>query len=142
MQLTGTGIDIVEISRFEGWKSRDINQLLDVFSEAEIAQAQELRSPGRVHEFFAVRFAAKEAFYKALSASLVTLGLTGQTFSFQFARKHVAVVKGTWDVPVLEVNWQAFREKVGKAMPEFEAQLSLAHEKSCAVAIVVMGVSA
>ncbi len=136
MQLTGTGIDIVEISRFAGWESRDKKQLLDVFSEDEITQAQNVRSPGRVHEFFAVRFAAKEAFYKALSCSLLKLGLTKTTFSFAFARKHVAVVKGTWDVPVLEVNWAAFREKVGADMPQFETQLSLAHEKSCAVAIV------
>ena len=140
MELTGTGIDIVETNRFSGRETRDKKQLLDVFSEGEIAGAQNLRVPGRVHEFFAVRFAAKEAFYKALSSSLVKLGLTGTTFSFAFARRHVEVVKGVWDVPVLKVNWGAFAEKV-EELPQFEVQLSLAHEKSCAVAIVVMGIT-
>ena len=138
MHITGTGIDIVEITRFAGWESRDKKQLLEVFSQSEIAQAQIMRTPGRIYEFFASRFAAKEAFYKALSASLVGLGLTQKTFSFAFARKHVAVVKGVWDVPVLQVNWAAFNEKIGVELPTFEVQLSIAHEKSCAVAMVVL----
>ena len=115
---------------------------MDVFCESELAQASDLRNPGRVHEFFASRFAAKEAFYKALSTSLVKLGLTSQTFSFAFARKHVEVVKGVWDVPVLKVNWDALAEKIGVELPKFEAQVSISHEKTTAVAMVVLSVSA
>ena len=138
MQITGIGVDIVEVGRFTGWETRDTKQLLDVFSSAEIAEAQIPRAPGRCHEFFASRFAAKEAFYKALSASLITLHKTQQSFSFAFARKHVEVVKGVWDVPVLAVDWQAFGEKIGEPMPSFATQLSISHERGCAVAMVVL----
>ena len=140
MQTTGVGIDIVDIVRFVGWETRSKKQISEVFSAAEIAEAETFRSPGRVHEFFASRFAAKEAFYKALSASLVQLGITQQTFSFHFARQQVGVVKGTWDVPVLEVNWSAFEEKIGAALPRFSVQLSLSHEKVSAVAVVMLSV--
>ena len=64
MVLKGIGVDIVEISRIEKAVKRWGDHFLDyVFTDKEIAYA-------RAHKFplqhFAVRFAAKEAIYKAI----------------------------------------------------------------------------
>ncbi len=62
------GIDIVEIARIAGAVERHGERFLrKVFTDAEIACAQGLR---REHEFLAGRFAAKEAFMKAMRRRL------------------------------------------------------------------------
>ena len=64
--IYGIGIDIVQITRIEGaikrWESRFLNR---VFTEAEIAFCQKKGHPA---SRFALRFAAKEAFAKALGS--------------------------------------------------------------------------
>ena len=86
----------------------------------------------------AVRFAAKEAVFKALSAALVQLDLTRTTFSFLFLCKHVQLLKKTWDVPQLYVDWQAVEHKIGAALPALKTHVSVAHERLHVVAFVVL----
>ncbi len=129
----GIGIDITEVSRFNEWKSYEKDQLEKVFSARELEECSPLTS-----EFLASRFAAKEAFYKAISNLLIRLKLTDRTFSFQFARTHIEVIKGTWDIPQLQVDWAAFEKKIGASLPPLEVHLSLSHEKLYATAIVVL----
>lgn len=75
--ILGIGIDIVELKR--------INQLLDkkgqtfierILSEAEVALYEELSSQRRRLEFLAGRFAAKEAFAKAVKSGIGKLAFT------------------------------------------------------------------
>lgn len=61
--ILGTGIDIVEINRFNTWHTYSQSKLKKIFSDAEIAYC--LSSPLKSAERFAARFAAKEALYKA-----------------------------------------------------------------------------
>ena len=86
----------------------------------------------------AARFAAKEAFFKALSAALVKLDYTNKEFTLLFLCRHVSVVKSTWDVPVLKIDWTAIEEKIEKKLPVFKVELSISHEKEYAVAFVVI----
>ncbi len=66
--IVGTGIDIVNIDRIESMVSRWGNLFLGrVFTEKEILRCQRrIRPP----ECFAIRFAAKEAFLKAIGKGL------------------------------------------------------------------------
>lgn len=65
MAISGTGIDLIEIHRIEEAVKRFGDRLLSrVFSEREIAYAAGKANP---YPSLAARFAAKEAFIKALS---------------------------------------------------------------------------
>ena len=138
--ITGIGTDIVEIARFVPWVTAPQKQLRSIFSEQEIADCvTENTQPHHIAERLAARFAAKEAFYKALSATLVTLDyLPAQPFSIMFCAQHISVVTGQLGVPMLLVNWQAFYEKIGQKLPELTVNLSLTHEKNNALAFVVI----
>jgi holo-[acyl-carrier protein] synthase len=66
--IAGTGIDIVNIDRIERLIARWGNLFLDrVFTEREIVWCQQRARPP---ECFATRFAAKEAFLKAIGWGL------------------------------------------------------------------------
>ena len=135
--ILGIGVDVSEPSRFQNWKNYSHEKLLKVFSEEELSYLSK-ECGASVEQFFASRFAAKEAFFKALSTALVNLGLNSQTFPFEFARKHVEVVKSTWDLPILKVDWEAFEEKIRVSIPKMEIYLSLSHEKSLGIAFVIL----
>ena len=86
----------------------------------------------------ASRFAAKEAFYKALSASLIKLNLNKKEFLFLFSCKNVEVLKLEWGVPVFNINWPAFEKKIGLKIPKLTVDLSISHEKDFALAFVII----
>jgi len=66
--IVGTGIDIVNIERIKGLMARWGNHFLDrVYTEREIVWCQQRARPP---ECFAGRFAAKEAFLKAIGWGL------------------------------------------------------------------------
>lgn len=64
MSIQGIGIDIIEIKRIEkSLKKFGKNFLNHIFTENEIAYVKKHKFP---NQHYAVRFAAKEAVYKAL----------------------------------------------------------------------------
>ena len=66
--IIGTGIDIVNIGRIDSMMARWGNLFLGrVFTEREIVWCQQRARPS---ECFAIRFAAKEAFLKAIGRGL------------------------------------------------------------------------
>jgi len=70
MPISGTGIDIIEISRIKEMMERD-NRLRDrVFTGNEIRYCEKKR---KKYHHYAVRFAAKEAVWKALGRGGVGL---------------------------------------------------------------------
>lgn len=62
--ILGIGIDSVDIKRFVHWPNLSHAQLLRIFSPQEIEYC--LRNKYKSAERFAARFAAREAFFKAL----------------------------------------------------------------------------
>lgn len=124
--LKGIGIDIVEIGRI----ARMIETygdvfLCKVFTEKEIAWCNAKAVP---HNHFAGRWAAKEAFYKALPQSC-------QPHSFWKSIEIMPVEHG--NKPAITIC----TEELKKAL-EYEAaqtiHVSISHEKSICTAIVII----
>jgi holo-[acyl-carrier protein] synthase len=122
--VIGTGIDIVDINRIERLMARWGDVFLDrVFTEKEIVWCQRRTRPP---ECFAIRFAAKEAFLKAIGWGLrngiqwtdieVENDLMGKP-SFSFHRKAKEVLENL---------------RIQKAL------LTLSHDRPYAVAHVLL----
>lgn len=98
--ILGIGIDMVDIERFKEWHTKSFKELSSMFSADEIAYCLEI--PAKSSERFAVRFAAKEAFYKAYCS----WQKDSKPLLFTMC-KAVSISKTNTYVPYLLVNWQA-----------------------------------
>ena len=120
--ISGIGIDIVHIDRIRRWMENP-GILVRFFHPAEIETARS-RSKG-MELSLAARFAAKEAFGKALGTGLA-----------HFALKEVAVINDSVGRPYMELE--------GNARREFERHgggtihISMTHEGDNAVAVVII----
>jgi holo-[acyl-carrier protein] synthase len=120
--IAGFGIDAVFIPRFEKWAGN--RKLLERFFHPDEIRACGERGSGMVRSL-AVRFAAKEAFGKALGTGLAGFGL-----------KDVAVKNRSGEAPVLELSGKAvdaMREKGA-----VKTHVSLSHERDMAFAAVIL----
>ena len=122
--IKGIGIDVVDIQRIEAatnrWRDRFLNK---VFTREELSS---LPIPPRRWEYLAGRFAAKEAFFKALGTGL------GKGLSFCDAW----VVNHDSGRPEMMIS-----KKAGGVLKKREIgsiHLSISHEKGVAVAVVVL----
>ncbi len=133
--ILGIGTDIVNPTRFVRWQHYSAERVLRVFTlqELEVSTA----SGKFVPEKLAVRFAAKEAFYKAFSAMLVGLEKTHKTASLLAVCKAVEVVASDWG-PQLLINWEYLQELFGCILPKVYVHCSLAHEREMVVAFVII----
>jgi holo-[acyl-carrier protein] synthase len=120
--IIGIGIDIVHISRMSRWRER--RGLLErYFHPNELAAARD-RGSGFEHSL-AARFAAKEAFGKAIGTGLTGLRL-----------RQIEVVNDSLGKPsmVLEGSAKQRLEQVGGV----GVFVSLTHESDNAIAVVVI----
>ena len=120
--ILGLGIDIVEVSRLEKWLND--KKLLERFFNKEELEYVFSKGDGAARSL-AVRFAAKEAFGKALGIGLAGIEL-----------KDIAVVNDKTGRPFLKLSGtalQALKEKGGASI-----HLSLTHEKTTAAAVVII----
>ncbi len=122
--IYGIGSDIAEVKRFEKWVKNP--QMIDrFFNEREVSKGKNIFA---MCQHLAVRFAAKEAFSKALGT-----GLSG------FDLKDVYITKDENGKPFLNFQKSAInllKERCG----ECRVHVSLSHEKEYAVAFVVIEV--
>lgn len=120
--IAGIGTDIAEVKRFERWV-KNPDMLKRFFHEKEMSQA---KSDLAKCQHYAVRFAAKEAFSKALGT-----GITG------FNLKEVYITNNSEGAPLLNIEGAALslmKERLG----ECKAFVSLSHEKDYAIAYVIL----
>jgi len=135
--MLGIGTDIVAVERFVPWVDYPEHRLLRVFTPQEIIDCRDARG-NLVAEKLAVRFAAKEAFYKALSLTFVNLRLSFELFSLLSVCRLISVSYGLHGVPVLVVDWEAL-EKLGDVkVSKCVVHVSLAHERAMALAFVII----
>ena len=120
--IAGIGTDIAEVRRFEKWVKNP--QMLErFFNEKELSSA---KSDAAKCQHYAVRFAAKEAFSKALGTGISGFGL-----------KDVYITNDGEGKPLLNIEGAALslmKERLG----ECNAFVSLSHEKDYAIAFIVL----
>ena len=122
--IAGTGIDIVDISRFERFVADENLPLIRrLFTSAEIDYCS---SRKRCAQHFALRFAAKEAFLKALGTGLRE-GLSWQDME---------VVHDHYGKPGLKLTGEADRLYRERGLTG--CHLSLSHDGNAAVASVIL----
>jgi holo-[acyl-carrier protein] synthase len=120
--ITGIGVDMIEVKRMERWL--DNSSLLErYFNPQEIALAFSRKKSAA--QTLAARFAAKEAFGKALGTGLARIEL-----------KDIIVINSDNGKPDIKLT--------GTAKNEFEksgankAHLSITHERENAIAMIVL----
>ena len=122
--IFGTGTDIIEISRIEKAATRTQAFLDKIFTENEQAYC-EAQKTGK-YQSYAARYAAKEAFFKAL----------GTGYRYGLAFKEIEVVNDALGKPEISVHG-----KVKAFVSErhiVRIHLSLSHIKETAVAFVIL----
>lgn len=128
--IFGIGVDICEVTRFQEWiKKPDL--LCRFFNKADILPednscSNETLYEQRLMEHYASRFAAKEAFGKALGTGIHCFKLT-----------EIYVKKDETGRPVLAVEGKT-AEKLKELCGECTIHLSLSHEKNNAIAFAVI----
>ena len=120
--IFGIGVDIAEVKRFERWiKNPD---LINRYFNSE--EKKSGLSEGAMCQHYAVRFAAKEAFSKALGT-----GISG------FLLSDVYVKSNERGKPELVVCGSA-KELLESLCGKCTVHISLSHEKGYALAFVVI----
>jgi holo-[acyl-carrier protein] synthase len=128
--IYGIGIDSVEIERFTHWHTYSTKRLLRVFSSDEITYC--LANPLKSAERFAARFAAKEAFLKAISP----LVCENNSLTLVTVCKYVTITHTPLGQPLLTIHWN----RLGIQMKDeaLLCHLSLTHTKTVATALVII----
>lgn len=121
--VAGIGIDIVEVERIAGSLAKGDSFKEMVFSAVEINYCN---SQANSHQHYAARFAAKEAFFKALGTGWVT----GTSFN------EVEVVNEENGKPVLQLLGETAQYAAGLGINKI--LVSLSHTKTMATAIVMI----
>lgn len=121
--IAGIGIDIIDVNRIR--KVLDHNPAFrqKVFSEQEIAYCESKKDPAMS---YAVRFAAKEAFMKAL----------GTGWNHEVRWVEIETVSSGEAAPFLRISGLTEQTMLSRKITG--CHLSLTHEKDYAVASVVL----
>jgi len=123
--IYGVGTDISDVRRFVKWV-RTPSLISRFFNERE---RQETGTEAFLSQHYAVRFAAKEAFSKALGT-----GLSG------FDLRDVFILKNEDGKPELHTSGTASEVLEARCGKNARVCVSLSHEKEFAVAFVVIEV--
>ena len=121
--IAGIGCDLVKVSRFEKWIKTSLIERF--FNKKEILMGS--CSLQHLCEHYAVRFAAKEAFSKALGT-----GLTG------FSLAEVYIKKNAYGKPFLYTEGKADEALKKLCGTNAKIHVSLSHEKEYAMAYVII----
>ncbi|QKJ32490.1 holo-ACP synthase [Mucilaginibacter mali] len=121
--VTGVGIDLIETDRVRDSMKKESGFRELVFSEAEIAYCQ---PKANRFEHYAARYAAKEAFFKALG----TGWLDGTAFN------EVEIINLPNGKP--QINFLGLTAETIKKLKLKNIQVSLTHIKAMASAMVVI----
>ncbi len=125
MSTLGNGVDIVENVRiFKAIKNKKF--IKRIFSNKEIQLSKKYSNKTR---YYAKRFAAKEAFYKALG--------TGLRYNYSF--KDITIKNDKNGKPNIEINEKIKQMMIKKFnLKKFKIHLSLADENKHSIAFVIL----
>ena len=121
--IVGTGIDIVEVDRIKKSLEKSSKFKSLVFAIEEVSYCE---TEGSGYESYAGRFAAKEAFFKAL----------GTGWRDKLAFYEVCVINDQFGKPI--INLVGETRKVMDNRKDQVIHLSISHSKNYATAIVII----
>ncbi len=129
--ILGVGIDSVEIKRFFRWRQFSKKTLQRIFSSEEIDYCfiTFLKSEER----FAVRFAVREAFFKAYSTAFPEVNIP-----FLTVCKQLVLKKTNYGVPYLLINWGQLIKNNKQITDKIMTSISFSHTKTIATAVVIL----
>jgi holo-[acyl-carrier protein] synthase len=128
--IVGIGIDAVEIARFTQWHTYHKNILSKLFSQNELSYVfdQQVNSA----QYFAARFAAKEAAFKAVSEYLKTPFL--RSFMPQ-----CSVEQSSNKKPLLHLCWpNLIKDEYQEFFSNMVTHISITHTSTTAIAYVIV----
>lgn len=132
--IVGIGIDQVAVKRFYNWHITYASQLHKVFSAAEIDYCMSASTEQQRAERFAVRFAAREAFFKAFTTACITFYKRPGPTLLQVLPT-IAIERTTKGIPVACVNWDKL---LAPTDVRPKVHLSLTHTDDVAGAFIVI----
>lgn len=122
--IVGVGIDNVEVKRMKDilmkWVDRVENR---VFNEIELEYS---KSKGEPHLHLAARFAAKEAFFKAM----------GKGLNDGMAWTNVTISNDSNGKPGISISGKA--KEITESMGVSKVHVSLSHTRESAMAVVIL----
>ncbi len=121
--IAGIGIDIIDVGRIKRVLEQNPAFRQKVFSESEIAYCDAKAEPAMS---YAVRFAAKEAFMKAL----------GTGWNHEVRWSEIETITSLDGAPALNVSGNTKEAMLKRGITA--CHLSLSHEKDYAIASVVL----
>jgi holo-[acyl-carrier protein] synthase len=121
--MRGVGVDLVDIERFSAKLARGGSFRAEVFSDAECGYCESQALPAT---HYAARFAAKEAFLKAVGRGLFE----------GIALNDIEVLRDRDAAPSLRLGPSA--SAALSAIGATEARVSLSHDGGLAIALVVV----
>jgi holo-[acyl-carrier protein] synthase len=121
--IAGLGIDLIEVDRVTANISKDAGFAELVFSKREIEYCE---AKSNKYEHYAARFAAKEAFFKAIGTGWTT----GTSFN------EVEIVHDEQGKPA--INLLGTTKSTLESWGILKISLSLSHLKSIASAVVII----
>jgi holo-[acyl-carrier protein] synthase len=121
--ISGVGIDMIDVERIEQRIKKENGFKELIFSKKEIAYCE---SKANKFEHYAARFAAKEAFFKALG--------TGWADGINFNETEIA--NNAAGKP--ELVFTGTTKKILSALEMIKISVSLSHLKTLAAAVVII----
>lgn len=120
--LIGIGTDIIEISRIENSIENYGERFLKrIFTDMEIQYCEQFKDKKYLH--YAVRFAAKESFSKAIG--------TGITKGFKFSE--ISINNLQTGEPIIELSGE-----LSKKWGSYNTKVSLSHSDNNAIAFLII----
>lgn len=130
--ILGIGIDAIETARFASWHTYPRVRLKRILADEEIDYC--LSSTPKSAQRFAARFAAREAFFKALNTVI-----PDHTISLLQVCRYIKVTRISRGATTLTVNWEKLlaQEKL-PTLPAITSLISITHTKSTTTVIVLL----
>jgi len=127
--ISGIGVDTVDVCRFNQWCEYSYTRLSRIFSTQEIDYC--LSSHALSAQRFAVRFAAREAFFKALSSAY-----PDHTVPFLTVCRKSRIIKENGR-PIFIFDWSCIHQLLyDKIFPT--VHVSLTHTQTSATVFVII----
>ncbi len=130
--IVGLGIDSIEIERFSHWNRFSKQMLQRLFSEAEIAYC--LQNGTTAAQRFAARFAAREAFFKAIQTAYPKTYLP-----FLSICRIISLSNAHNGSPTLTIDWDMLRTLTNNTIDSpLSPLVSITHTRTTATACVLL----